>query len=107
MGYLEPMLENPEVQTVIAGTIGNIIGGILGKFLPGAGQPQPAQVPQVIQGHPATMAGVEDSDDNLDRDLERLEHHDKNIAQDLGKLADLADRDPKLFELLINQLRTM
>jgi hypothetical protein len=107
LGYLEPMLENPETQAVLVGTVGNIISGILGKFLPGAGQaPQPAQVPQVIAAQPAMMAGVDD-EDKLDQDLERLERHDKNIAQDLGKLADLADRDPKLFELLINQLRTM
>ena len=33
MGYLEPFLENDEVQAQIAGGIMNLINGLAGKFL--------------------------------------------------------------------------
>jgi hypothetical protein len=105
MGYLEPFLENPEVQTAVAGTVMGVIQGILGKFAPLLG----AVPQQQMQGQPqAAMAGIQDPQpgelDQLDEDLRVMEQADPNILDHLHRLRELSEKNPQMFKLLTQQL---
>lgn len=107
MGYLGPMLENPDVQNMIAGTVIGFLGKLLPGIMPGSA-PMMAS-PAAPQG--AAMGSIgdptEDEAAKLNRDLERLGAQDPDIIEDLGKLADLAEKKPDIFKMVLAQLRNM
>lgn len=97
MGFIE----NPEKLV-------GIIGAVKALMSP---------APQVM-GVPAALAGVDagqhvsritpeqqqEEDDILDNALNKLEEHDPDIVLHLAKLAELAEKKPQLFKMLITQL---
>jgi len=109
MGYLEPMLENPEVQSMLAGMAAGVFQKVMGIFTPGG---QPGALPASHgQAQGAAMAGVQDPNeqeaDKLDGALLTLEKADPEIIDDLARLAKIANDKPEVFKLLLTQLRTM
>lgn len=108
MGYLEPMLENPEVQAMLAGMAAGVFQKVMGIFAPGG---QPGALPTSHPQPAAAMAGVQDPNETeaekLDEALLNLEKADPEIIDDLARLAKLATDKPDVFKLLVTQLRSM
>lgn len=103
MGYIEPMLENPQVQAAM----GSMIMTAIARILPGVFGPM--GTPAAAEPAGAAMGSIEDPApgemEDLQVSLERLEKKDPQIVSDLARLADLAEKNPALFEMLITQLR--
>lgn len=103
MGYLQPFLENDQVQTAIAGTLIGLVNKVLKineVAAPTAAGPAAG---------PAVMNGIDDAGEleGIERDLRRLEKHDPQILEDIGRLANLSEKNPQLFKALVGQLRTL
>lgn len=67
------------------------------------GSPQPINGVEVEE----TEGRITSAADRLNLALRRLKKVDSNIIADLEKLADIAEKSPTTFNLLLNQLRAM
>jgi hypothetical protein len=75
--------------------VGNpFISQLLSKLVPMAAETKPAQV-----------AGISDTDINLQDAINILAKHDEHIVSDLWKLAQIAEKKPLSFKVMIAELR--
>lgn len=101
MGAIESILGNEQVQPMLAQAVIGTIMGVINRFVPGALPVQAAAAGPSMAGLPG------DQVKDIDWALGVLEKADPQIDDDLVKLAELALSNPGLFNLLIQNLRTM
>lgn len=59
------------------------------------------------QSKPATINGIDEQRDNINKAIKILYKHDKSLDTDLLKLAEIAETKPDMFKTLISTLRSM
>ena len=99
MGMIETIAATEQGQAMIT----NMIGAVMNKFLP-IGNNKP------ILKQTAGIAGIPSETDNEEKILvaiERLKQHDEQLADDLDKLATLAETNTATFTMLLGMLRKM
>jgi hypothetical protein len=80
--------------------ISNMIGAMINKFMPLQNQP--------ILKQTTGIAGIPRNDDEkISEAIERLQQHDEHLADDLDKLATLAETNTATFTMLLGMLRKM
>jgi hypothetical protein len=109
-GVLNGILAMPEIQQAIAARI----IGLVDKFLPPATDPQPPPhlpEPDAYPMRPAKISGVPrevmaaDQVEQINRALQILARYDDHLGDHLEKLADIAQRSPTKFKMLLNLLK--
>jgi hypothetical protein len=112
MGMLNGILMNPQVGPVVAQAAIGAVFGIINKFLPGVlpspgGQPGPAPTMAGIPNPPIPATPVNSQEKNFDWAMDTLEAACPDIEQDLIKFAELSQKNPELFKMVIQQLRAL
>lgn len=59
------------------------------------------------QSAPATINGIDEQKENINKAIRILYKHDKSLDTDLLKLAELAETKPDTFKMLLQTLRSM
>ncbi len=106
-GKIAGLLDHPNVGPAIGG----ILQIALAKLMSLVGNMAPAAVPQNVAMTPA-INGINDmesltedqKDEMVNQALDRLEAH-CDLAGDLTLLANMAEKNPKMFEMLLSTLR--
>lgn len=90
--FIAGLVNNPEIQTMIIGALGKLF------------QPQNSS----NMNNAAQINGINEISDNeekLKAAIEILKVHDISLADDLTKLANIAETNPKQFSFLLSMLR--
>lgn len=96
IGQITGLLENPMIQ--------GLVNGVLGHLFKLAGNATPMQ-PQQINGTTDNVAGEQPVNEAILNDaLDRL-HKVCKIDTDLSLLADMAESNPAMFQMLLSNLR--
>lgn len=82
--------------------ISNMIGAMINKFMPLQNQPLMKQTTGI-----AGIPGETDNEEKILVAIERLQQHDEQLADDLEKLATLAETNTATFTMLLGMLRKM
>ena len=92
MGMLSGIMQTPVGQQIISGLLGAITKNIAPQ------QPAAKQV---------GLAGIPSEEEKIQDAIERLKTIDPEIADDLQKLAHIAETQKGTFEFLVKNLRSM
>lgn len=102
-GILGSLMGNPAIKSMLINAISNLI------------TPQPQAnvthvsgiVPETTKQTNEISEGMElnDQDSKIDEAIERLIVHDPKLGDDLLKLCEIAENDPKQFQMLLKMLR--
>lgn len=120
LGKITGLLENPNIGPHIGNVIGQVMSAVMQKLVPNACPTPPAQVaisgidlPGSIAEKSGT-AGVEAAgwDEGKTEDYEASVHTQLDrlaakcdLLADLTRLADIAENNPQMFNMLLNNLR--
>jgi hypothetical protein len=103
LGQIGTLLENPLVQTLLA--------GVLQKFLPGQPQQQPQDQDPARPGGLHAINGViinpQDQDQKIAQAIAALKQYDTQLGDHLLKLARIAETKPAKFKNLLMMLTFM
>jgi hypothetical protein len=106
MGFINGLLENPQVGPLVAQAGIGAIMGLINKFLPGILPAAPGAPPPPVMQTPA-IGSIQDSVHDFDWAMDTMEKVDPDIEKHIVKLAELSEKNPDLFKMLISQLKAM
>lgn len=100
LGQIGTLLENPIVQTLLA--------GVLQKFLPGQQQPQDQdQARPGMHAINGVIINPQDQDQKINQAIATLKQYDTQLGDHLLKLARIAETKPAKFKNLLMMLTFM
>jgi len=98
--FAELDAEEEEEEEEEAGAMGGVDASQLGQIM---------TLVNMLKGQskPATINGIDEQRDNINKAIKILYKHDKSLDTDLLKLAEIAETKPDMFKTLISTLRSM
>jgi hypothetical protein len=106
MGFITGLLENPQVGPLVAQAAIGAIMGLVNKFVPGIMPGAPGAAPPPSPPMPA-IGSIQDGVHDFDWAMETMERVDPDMEKHIIKLAELSEKNPDFFKMLISQLKAM
>lgn len=109
MGFIAGLLENPQVGPIVTQAAIGAVTALVNKIVPGllpGGPPQVAS-PTLPSNGGMGIGSVEDGVHDFDWAMDTMEKIDPDMEAHLIKLAEISEKNPDLFKMLISQLKAM
>jgi hypothetical protein len=109
MGFITGLLENPQVGPIVTQAAIGAVTAIINKVVPGLlpGGPMASPSPALPSNGGMGIGSVQDGVHDFDWAMDTMERVDPDMEKHLIKLAEISEKNPDLFKMLISQLKSM
>jgi hypothetical protein len=97
LGRIGDILQHPAILPIVPVLVEKVLSVILG---PNNNNMQP----QLNYKPAVSLAGVNENDNLIQINIEKLKNHDPNLGVHLSKLVEIAETNPGLFQTIVNSL---